>query len=35
MLEYMDFLDTYIGNKMIILDTKKSLINIMKTCNML
>lgn len=25
MLEYMDFLDTYIGNKMIILDTKKEL----------
>ncbi|WP_419868991.1 TolC family protein [Chryseobacterium sp. CT-SW4] len=25
MLEYMDFLETYIGNKMIILDTKKEL----------
>ncbi len=25
MLEYMDFLDTYIGNKMVILDTKKEL----------
>ncbi len=35
MLEYMDFLDTYIGNKMIILDTKKNLINTMKTCSML
>jgi cobalt-zinc-cadmium efflux system outer membrane protein len=34
MLEYMDFLEAYIGNKMIILDTKEP-INTTKTCSML